>query len=223
MLSDHHPQSPDTLTLGSGDGIWTIARRFLNESPIIFSCGIGEDLSWDLAMIEQFQATVHAFDPTPISLKWLRSQQLPPQLRTYPVGLATFDGAQDFTLPLWHGVSFSARARTWFRRRSSCAVLTFHSLLELTNVTRIDVLKLDIEGAEYDVLPDILKSKVLIGQILIEFHSRLLGREGDQKTQAALELLDASDYELFHVSPRGLEYAFLNRSLITKADPQPHE
>ncbi len=34
----------------------------------------------------------------------------------------------------------------------------------------IDVLKMDIESAEYDVIENILNAKISITQILIEFH-----------------------------------------------------
>ena len=42
------------------------------------------------------------------------------------------------------------------------------SILDMIKVTRPDVLKIDIEGAEYDVIPDILKSD-LPTQLLIDF------------------------------------------------------
>ena len=37
---------------------------------------------------------------------------------------------------------------------------------------RLDVLKMDIEGAEYEVVADVLASGIDIGQLLIEFHHR---------------------------------------------------
>ena len=39
---------------------------------------------------------------------------------------------------------------------------------------KIAFLKMDIEGSEYDVLENIVKSNLFIGQILIEFHDRFL-------------------------------------------------
>ena len=30
---------------------------------MVYSFGVGQDISWDLAMIERFGVTVHAFDP----------------------------------------------------------------------------------------------------------------------------------------------------------------
>ena len=42
---------------------------------------------------------------------------------------------------------------------------------------RIDVLKMDIEGAEYEVVDDLIASGELerVGQLLIEFHHRFEG------------------------------------------------
>ena len=76
---------------------------------------------------------------------------------------------------------------------------------------RIDVLKMDIEGAEYDVLPDILSSGLVVDQILVEFHHRLVV-DGAAKTQDAVRLLRAHGYAPFAVSPGAEEVSFIRVS-----------
>ena len=46
------------------------------------------------------------------------------------------------------------------------------TILEKLGHNRIDILKMDIEGAEYEVIEDIISSTVPIQQVLIEFHHR---------------------------------------------------
>jgi len=36
----------------------------------------------------------------------------------------------------------------------------------------IDLLKMDIEGAEYDVLADMISQRIPVKQLLVEFHHR---------------------------------------------------
>mgnify|MGYP000931830116 CR=1 FL=1 len=50
--------------------------------------------------------------------------------------------------------------------------ITFARFMELAGLTRIDLLKMDIEGAEIEVIPSIPRQTLAnIGQITVEFHS----------------------------------------------------
>jgi hypothetical protein len=72
----------------------------------------------------------------------------------------------------------------------------------------IDVLKMDIEGAEYDVLVDLEKSSIRPVQILIEFHHRFPGI-GVERSRNAVSLLRAMNYRLFWVSDSLEEFGFV--------------
>ncbi|MDQ7034160.1 MAG: FkbM family methyltransferase [Anaerolineae bacterium] len=74
--------------------------------------------------------------------------------------------------------------------------------------SHIDILKLDIEGAEYDVIDDVLKSGVSVGQILIEFHHRFAGLS-IRKTINTTKKLQKHGYKLFHVSDTADELSFI--------------
>jgi len=74
--------------------------------------------------------------------------------------------------------------------------------------SRINLLKMDIEGSEYDVIDDILTNNLEVGQILVEFHHRFADI-GMKKTLTAVAALRAAGYELFHISPWCEEYAFI--------------
>ena len=71
-----------------------------------------------------------------------------------------------------------------------------------------DLVKLDIEGAEYAVLPDLLVSGLRPRQILVEFHHRW--REvGARRTSEALALLAREGYRIAAVADSGMEYVLL--------------
>jgi hypothetical protein len=63
-----------TEFLGTVYGGWTICLDGISESSIVYSFGVGEDASFDLAVIERYGAEVHAFDPTPSSIDWVNKQ-----------------------------------------------------------------------------------------------------------------------------------------------------
>ncbi len=74
---------------------------------------------------------------------------------------------------------------------------------------RVDLLKLDVDGSEYAVLPDILASGIPIGQILIEFHHNFRTLSFAD-THRAVDLLRGSGYRILDISHRAREFCFLN-------------
>lgn len=199
------------LRLGQGESSWWVCPAGLGPGSVVYSFGVGEDVSFELALIERFRLRVEAFDPTPRSLAWTRTQRLPAEFTLHELGLASWDGVASFTPPADPShVSYSmiradqdgSAIRAPVRRLATIAAALGHS--------RIHLLKLDIEGAEYAALPDCLSSGPRIDQILIEFHHRWHS-VGIQETRRAMTRLREAGYRIAHVSPNGCEYALLHR------------
>jgi len=84
-------------------------------------------------------------------------------------------------------------------------VSTLITQLELNNVSLI---KMDIEGSEYDVIEDLISSDILPNQLLIEFHHRVPPYTiGD--TDTAIAKLKDVGYKIFAVSASGQEFSFI--------------
>lgn len=65
--------------LGTKYGGWAFDEKLAGPSPVVYSFGLGEDISWDAAMIEKYNVRLFGFDPTPkvretkvYMLNWLR-------------------------------------------------------------------------------------------------------------------------------------------------------
>src|SRR5438128_785701 len=69
-------------------GGWFVNTEGLNKSSVVYSFGIGRDLTFELSLVRDFSCTVHAFDPTPAALEWVRAQHLPPELKIHEIGIA---------------------------------------------------------------------------------------------------------------------------------------
>lgn len=87
---------------------------------------------------------------------------------------------------------------------------TLSTIAAALGSARIDVLKMDIEGAEYDLLPAIVRCPVPIGQLLIEFHHRA-GIGSLKDTVNGVEQLRSAGFQLFHVSETSSEFSFLHK------------
>jgi hypothetical protein len=86
-------------------------------------------------------------------------------------------------------------------------VFRLASIMKMLGHDRVDLLKMDIEGAEYGVLDDLLASDIIVGQLLVEFHHRW-PEVGIDKTKRAIRLLNGAGYRIFSVSASGEEYSF---------------
>ncbi|MEW6400375.1 MAG: FkbM family methyltransferase [Chloroflexota bacterium] len=201
-----------TLHFGDPEYDWTFCPEGLGRNSIVYSFGIGRDISFDLALLENYQLQVFAFDPTPKSIAWLKTQSLPQNFHFHPYGLSDHDGSIEFYET--HGaesVSYSEWRVPKDRNNSQPLVLEVRRLSTICALfghTHIDVLKMDIEGSEYRAIPDFLEARVSIGQILIEFHHRF-GNIGPAKTLEAVKTLNRYGYKIFDVSPNGCEYALI--------------
>jgi hypothetical protein len=73
---------------------------------------------------------------------------------------------------------------------------------------KVDILKMDIEGAEYDVICDLLNCNINVQQILVEFHHRFKD-VGVLKTKQAIAELNKNGFKIFDISSLGTEYSFI--------------
>ncbi|MCC7338460.1 MAG: FkbM family methyltransferase [Pirellulaceae bacterium] len=202
--------SVTSMTIGNRGACWTIASECLNQNSIVYCVGIGEDISFDVGLSERFGVCIHAFDPTPKSLAWIRLQSLPANYHVHTYGLAAEDGELLFAPPdnpdhVSHRIvaKFEANLNT-----VRCPVKRFQTIMTELGHEQVDLLKMDIEGAEYAVIDDLAKLERLPNQLLVEFHHRQNGFSIGN-TKAAVQTLRKVGYRLFHVSENGEEYAFL--------------
>lgn len=193
------------VRLGSAYGGWTVRADLLEATAIVWGAGVGEDISFDLGMIERFGVTVHAFDPTPLSIEWLARQSLPATFRHHAVGLADFDGLADFGQPRQAGhVSFRFGAGG-----HQFPVKRIDTLADELGHERIDLLKMDIEGAEIGVIAALDTTRTPIRQLLVEFHHDFGDAASVDAVRTAIATLHRLGYVCFDRSPTGREMSFV--------------
>ena len=198
-------------------GAWWVCTELLSEGGIVYSLGVGEDIDFDLALIEMKNMELHTFDPTPNSVDWLQQQQLPAGFHFHPWGVAENDGSMFFYPRRLRDGSHSQTMYTLVadpateQDRLEVPVKSITTIMEILGHIKIDVFKMDIEGAEYDVLKGLLASTLRPRQLLIEFHHRHTGLDKSQ-TVAAVDDLREAGYALADISSTGREFTFLLRS-----------
>lgn len=198
----------ETLCLGNEGANWCICPEMLSKTSVVYSFGVGEDISFDLELIRRFGVLVHAFDPTPRSIEWVRSQTVPREFEFHPFGVADADGWRTFAPPANpEHVSHTLLQRDTPWPAIKVPVRGLPTILSSLGHEKIHLLKMDIEGAEYEVLANILASGIQVDQLLVEFHHRW-PEVGVGKTRQVLRGLKLHGYRIFYVSPSGEEYSF---------------
>lgn len=200
----------DCEEFGDGYGAWKVVTSALTADSVIYSAGVGEDIGFDCGLIERFGMTIHAFDPTPRSIQWLKQQDLPSEFCMHEYGIADYDGVAYFEPPknpehVSHSIVTGTSA---FVGLENFPVRRLKTIMALLGHHQIDVLKLDIEGAEYSVIDDMLAYKIYPAQVLVELHHRFPSINVSQ-SKALIDKLRQVGYRLFFVSKSKEEFCFI--------------
>jgi FkbM family methyltransferase len=197
-----------------GFGAWTICPELITSKSIVYSVGIGDDISFEISLIRSFGLpVVFAFDPTPTSISWLSRQRVPDAFRFLPYAISDYDGTARFFPhddPDFVAHSLIAR-KTPGAQPVEVQVRTVPTLMAELGHRYIDLLKMDIEGAEYAVIENLLSQKVEVHQLLVEFHhlDRYTPGMSPARTKDAIQKLNRAGFKAFHITPSGQEYSFI--------------
>jgi FkbM family methyltransferase len=205
--------------LGSSYGGWAVPEGYLDRKSIAYCVGVGRDITFDLALVNRYGCKVFAFDPTPMAVEFMGSRELPDEITFAPIGLSSHDGMATFYTPQREGFDAFSKVidpKCGESAEILCETLTLASIMKRLGHDRVDLLKMDIEGFEYEVIDDIISSRELPNCLLLEFHHMLYGI-GVQQTYRAVESLLAAGYRIFWVSNLGREYGFI-RNMNTATD-----
>jgi FkbM family methyltransferase len=202
----------DSRFLGSAYGGRSVNLEALGPSSVVYSFGVGQDVSFDLELIGLVGCEINAFDPTPLSTEWIGRQNLPKEFKFHRLGVAATDGTIDFHYPEDESsVSFSLRPESASARLRTveCPVQTVSTIMRQLGHDRIDLAKFDIEGFEFEVISNLIQDKIRPLLLLIEFHHGVYGITKSMTRSSVQELLSYG-YGIYWISDLGREYGFVD-------------
>jgi FkbM family methyltransferase len=176
---------------GSEYGGWAVPLNFLDSRSTVVDVGLGEDISFSQSLIEKYDCVVHGFDPTPRAIEYVTTLNQK-NFKLHPIGLAARSGKAEFHLPnnQDHVSGTIGTAKHTGIRKLEVSLASLEDVLQLIGTNKPDLLKIDIEGAEYEVLMSdgFARYAKYIAVLCLEFHHRW-ENFGKQATLSAVSRL----------------------------------
>lgn len=180
-----------------------VLERF-RPGAVAIDVGCAQDADFSHVMIEKYGCTAYAVDPTRQHADELRSHEakLPGKFHYCPYAVGQVDGVVTFHHDPRNqsGSLIDEHISVQDKAVQSYDVecLSLASLLDRLGLDEVDILKLDIEGAEYGLLLDAdLSVLSRFKQIFIEFHHHAVPQFTMQHTQMIVDAIKAEGFSAF--------------------------
>lgn len=198
--------------LGNKGYDWAYLPQFLDSNSVVYAFGVGTDISFEEALTKRHVCAVHTFDPTPQAVEYaVKIARQNPLIRFYPYGVMSRDTLIRFYKPKEAGLgSLSANNLHFGDAYIEAPVMRLGTIATQLKHKQIDLLKIDIEGGEYDVIDDMLFNGMAIDQFAVEFDQPT----PPWRTTRFIAKLHGAGYHLVDVS--GLNCLFVHQRIMDK-------
>jgi FkbM family methyltransferase len=191
------PRKPaDLVRLGTDYGGWWLPEFILRPGAVAYCVGAGEDISFDLALHDRGMRVV-TIDPTPRAVSHVKA--VAPKSDRFafvPVGL--WDTASELRFYYPRDPATAACSVVNIQHTSeyfTAKVDTLRKLMDDLGDNHIDVLKLDIEGAEHRVIESFIADGVRPVVLCVEYDQPVPIRS----VLRSIRLLQQSGYRLLRI------------------------
>lgn len=196
-----------------GYGGWAIPCDSLTTDSVVVDVGLGEDISFSESLIAQYGCHVNGFDPTPKSITYIQKKS-PQNFQLHELGVAGTNRIAKFFLPNnpEHVSGSISKSTHVGNQEIDVNLISIDEVMKIIKKKRIDLLKIDIEGAEYELLnsDSFRKNATQIRILCIEFHHRW-SEFGSKATIEAISTLKSLGFEcIWRARESNEEFTFIN-------------
>ena len=180
-----------------------IYRESLDESSVIIDVGCADDADFSIHMIDKYGLKAFGVDPTQKHRPSLAAleERFAGRFKHLPLAVSATNGNITFheSAENQSGSILNDHTNVMNDSVHSYTVesVTLHSLIQRIQKPDVDLLKLDLEGAEYELLSAITEEDVKpFRQIYIEFHHHCTNHS-EEETRALVSSICAMGFDVF--------------------------
>ena len=188
------PCSLSHRKIGTGYGGWFVPTSLLSNRSLCYGVGAGEDISFEVELTNRFGCEVHCFDPTPRAQRHVDQLHrntingIPTsingmgdlcytvdpaclaRLHFHAIGLWSQDRIMRFYAPadpahVSHSIVNLQHTAEYFE--ADCR--TLRTVMQILGHSDLSLLKLDVEGAEYEILASLIDCNIRPAVLCVEF------------------------------------------------------
>ncbi len=225
--------------LGTKYGGWKFPDNFINQNSVCYLAGAGLDISFDVELVTNYNCSVFIFDPTPKAKEHffeLREKtNKGEEMKTgggdiYEIEKSVFANIFYEDKGLWKKEEIIKFYEPEIKGHISHSILNLQktdrffegkverlsAIMKRNKHKSIDLLKLDIEGAEYEVIKTIKEDKLNIKVICIEFDEihKPLDSNYIIRIKNAISILLEQNYILIDID-KNFNYTFVKKNIYT--------
>jgi len=213
--------------LGTNYGGWYIPKKIsLSKNSIVYSGGVGEDMSFDLLLNDKYGCNILLIDPTSRALNHYNEvrqffekktsfsfkEDIQPDYKECIENInPNFDNFEYINEGLWKKkgtmrfykqtnekyVSQSLIENMFGESYDTIQVNSIKHIMDQRGHEQIDLLKLDIEGAEIEVINQMLDDNIYPKYVLVEFDLLIKQKDPEEKTKKLIErMLLKENYQI---------------------------
>lgn len=151
-------------------GNYAVSKKAkLNSHSVVYSLGVLNETSFDEAISEIFGCSVHLFDPSIIATRHIKKLNNP-AFKFQQLGIWHEDTELTFSTPVYGGSPSTIFNHPGRQFVAKCETLP--NVMKSLTHPKIDVLKLDVEGAERIILSHALDNHIYPDQVVVEFERK---------------------------------------------------
>ncbi len=196
-----------------------IFMDWFDGSSTIIDVGCGYEADFSVSMITRYGLKAFAIDPTRKHAPYLQKieKSMPGSFIHFALAVAPQNGKIVFNESVTNesGSIFTdhVNIRQDEIRSYEVETVNLSGLVNKTGIHKIDLLKLDIEGIEYDLLSRTFKDDLKpFRQIFVEFHHKSVPRYSRRDTKAIVKHICSLGFKVFTAD--GRNYLFYRNDAV---------
>ena len=227
----------ELMEIGNGYGSWNILRNYDYNYKYVISAGLGEDASFDLNLMKQYGSKLLIVDPTPRAIQHFEKIISKDKSASEKYGNDLLESINILNFKLVKKALWNRNEKVSFYepinpnhvshsivdyqhrykksgKKISVDTITISKLMEKYDIQdKLAMIKLDIEGAEVEVLINMIDTNIFPDQICVEFDElQKLSYKGYNRVYKVHKYLLRNGYKC--INKKAFNYLYVNSNSI---------